>query len=202
MMRVSSRLSQVVVATAFLCAMAPMTGQESKSKDQKDQKKGQNLAPFVPTPQEVVDEMLRLAQVRKEDVVYDLGCGDGRIVVTAAKRFGAKGVGVEYDAEVAKLAIANVKQEKLQERVTILHEDALKADVSPATVVTVYLMPEANLKLRPILQKKLKPGARIVAHNFDFGDWKPNKTVKVKDRDGEIHVLYLWTIPAQMPPEK
>jgi len=165
-----------------------------------DDKKGDNLGPYVPTPQEVVDEMLKLAQVKKGDVVYDLGCGDGRIVITAAKRFGARGVGVEYDAKVAKLAIDNVKKEKLEGAVTILHEDAFKVDVSPATVVTLFLLPESNLKLRPILQAKLKPGARIVAHNFDLGDWKPARTVQVKDREGVRHTLYLWKIEPEKKP--
>jgi trans-aconitate methyltransferase len=148
--------------------------------------------PYVPTPQPVVDEMLKLAGVKKGDVVYDLGCGDGRIVVTAAKKFGATGVGIDINPERIKEATENAKQAGVMESVTFRNENLFEADFSKASVVTLYLLPSVNLKLRPILMKQLKPGTRIVSHDFDMGDWKPEKVVDLKE-----HKLYFWTIPAK-----
>jgi SAM-dependent methyltransferase len=149
--------------------------------------------PYVPTPQPVVDEMLKLAQVKKEDVVYDLGCGDGRIVVTAAKQFGARGIGVDIDPERIKDSKANAQKAGVTDRVKFVQSDLFKMDLKDATVVTLYLLPEINLKLRPKLFRELKPGTRIVSHDFDMNEWKPEKTVRVRaDRE---HTLYFWTIP-------
>jgi SAM-dependent methyltransferase len=149
--------------------------------------------PYVPTPQPVVDEMLKLAQVKKEDVVYDLGCGDGRIVVTAAKQFGARGIGVDIDPERIKDSKANAQKAGVTDRVKFVQSDLFKMDLKEATVVTLYLLPEINLKLRPKLFRELKPGTRIVSHDFDMNEWKPEKTVRVRaDRE---HTLYFWTIP-------
>jgi precorrin-6B methylase 2 len=150
--------------------------------------------PYVPTPQVVVDAMLKLAEVKKGDVVYDLGCGDGRIVVTAAKRFGVKGVGVDLDPDRIEDSKENVKRNKVGKLVTIKHGNVLETDVSKATVVTLYLLPSINLKLKPILQKHLKPGSRIVSHAFDMGDWEPEKEIKIK-HEGAPYILYLWRIP-------
>ncbi|MCS6852382.1 MAG: methyltransferase domain-containing protein [Gemmataceae bacterium] len=151
--------------------------------------------PFVPTPQEVVEKMLELAEVTKDDVVYDLGCGDGRIVVTAAKKYGAKAVGVDLDPKRVEESLKNVKEAGVEQLVEIRKGDVLKTDVSPATVVTLYLLPSVNRELKPILQKSLKPGSRIVSHDFDMGeDWKPLKKVNVTDNDGTEHTLYLWKI--------
>jgi len=154
--------------------------------------------PYVPTPETVVEEMLKLGGVKEGDVVYDLGCGDGRIVVAAVKDFKAKkGVGVDIDPQRVKESKQNAKAAKVEDRVEFRQEDVLKiADVSEATVVTLYLFPEVNEKLAPVLKKTLKPGSRVVSHDFLMGeyDWKPDKKITVKDAGGDAHELFLWTI--------
>jgi SAM-dependent methyltransferase len=152
----------------------------------------QSLAPYVPTPQHVVERMLELAQVSSKDVVYDLGCGDGRIVITAAKKYGARGVGIDIDPERIKESQANAKAAGVEKLVTFKLDDALKADVSDATVVTLYLLSSSNAILRPMLTKQLKPGARIVSHAFSMGDWPPLTTETVDDESGFKRTLYLW----------
>ena len=152
-----------------------------------------NLAPYVPTPQEVVDRMLALAKVTKEDVVIDLGCGDGRIPITAAKVYGARGIGVDIDPQRIAEANANARREGVAHLVTFKLENALTTDVSSATVVTTYLLSASNLKLRPMLTRALKPGTRIVAHNFGFGDWMPEKVDTFTDNAKTRRTLYLWT---------
>jgi len=152
------------------------------------------LAPFTPTPQEVVDRMLQMAEVTKADVVYDLGSGDGRLVITAAKRYGARGVGVDIDPALIARSRDNARKEGVDKLVEFRQQDALTVDVSPATVVTLYLLSGANLKLRPILQKALKPGSRIVSHQFGMGDWVPTRTETVTDQRGTSRLLYLWVI--------
>jgi len=147
--------------------------------------------PYVPTPQTVVDAMLSLAAVNKDDVVYDLGCGDGRIVITAAKKYGARGVGVDIDPERIKEANANAKLAGVSDRVKFIEQDLFQTDFKEASVVTLYLLPDINLKLRPKLLSELKAGARVVSHAFDMGDWKPDKTETV-DGDRRIH---FWIIP-------
>jgi precorrin-6B methylase 2 len=153
---------------------------------------GTSLAPFVPTPQDVVDRMLALADVTKDDVVYDLGCGDGRIVITAAKKYGAHGVGVDIDPQRIKESEANAASAGVADLVRFEQNDATKVDVSPATVVTLYLLSSSNLKLRPTLTKQLKPGARIVSHAFSMGDWVPERTDTFTDSHGTERTLYLW----------
>jgi ribosomal protein L11 methylase PrmA len=145
---------------------------------------------FVPTPQEVVDAMLKLAKVTKNDVVYDLGSGDGRIPITAAKAYGARGVGIDIDPQRIKEATENLKNSGVGDRVKFLNQDLFTTDISEATVVTLYLLPSLNLKLMPKLNKELKPGTRIVSHAFDMGDWKPEKELDVDGRK-----VYFWTIP-------
>jgi tRNA G37 N-methylase Trm5 len=145
---------------------------------------------FVPTPYEVVDEMLRLANVKKGDVLYDLGSGDGRIPVTAAKRFGVRAVGIDIDPQRIKEATENAKKNGVSKLVTFRQEDLFKTDFKEATVVTLYLLPDLNVKLRPRLLNELKPGTRIVSHQFDMGTWKPEKKVELNGR-----VVYLWTVP-------
>ncbi len=152
-----------------------------------------NLAPYVPTPQEVVDRMLALAKVTKADVVIDLGCGDGRIPITAAKVYGARGIGVDIDPQRIAEANANAAREGVAHLVTFKLENALTTDVSSATVVTTYLLTASNLRLRPILTRALKPGTRIVAHNFGFGDWAPEKVDSFTDSANHRRTLYLWT---------
>lgn len=151
-----------------------------------------NLAPYVPTPQEVVDRMLVLAGVTKADVVIDLGCGDGRIPIAAAKTYGARGIGVDIDPQRIAEANANARLAGVTDRVTFKLENALTTDVSSATVVTTYLLTASNLKLRPILTRALKPGTRIVAHNFGFGDWTPTKVDTFTDASNRRRTLYLW----------
>jgi SAM-dependent methyltransferase len=148
--------------------------------------------PFVPTPQEVVDRMLALAKVGKSDTLYDLGCGDGRIVVTAAKRFGAHGVGIDLNPERIVEAEANARKAGVEKRVSFKVADLFETDLSPASVVSLYLLPDVNVKLRPRLWSQLKPGSRVVSHAFDMGpEWPPERTVDVDGR-----TIYLWTIGA------
>jgi len=151
------------------------------------------IVPFVPTPQEVVDKMIELGGVKKGDVVYDLGSGDGRIVITAAKK-GARAVGFDIDGDLVKESRENIRKAGLEKLAEIKQQDILTVDLSPATVVTMYLLPDVNLKLKPNLLKQLKPGSRVVSHAFDMGDWKPDKTERVNGR-----TIYLWTIPAKAP---
>jgi SAM-dependent methyltransferase len=151
--------------------------------------------PYVPTPQNVVDEMLTLANVKKDDVVYDLGCGDGRLVITAVKKFGAKrGFGVDIDPQRIEESNANAKAAGVTDRVSFAVQDLFQTDLKDASVVTLYLLPAVNLRLRPKLLSELKPGTRVVSHSFDMGDWKPEKTVTVQPGG---QTLYFWTIPAK-----
>ena len=144
---------------------------------------------YVPTPQSVVDAMLELAQVTAADVVYDLGSGDGRIPITAAQRYGARGVGIEIDKRWVDESIDNAKKAKVSNRVVFLNQDLFESDIRPATVVTLFLMPRMNQRLMPTL-KTLRPGTRIVAHMFDMGpEWPPERTEDVNGL-----TIYLWTI--------
>jgi len=147
---------------------------------------------FVPTPYEVVDEMLKLANVKKGDVLYDLGSGDGRIPVTAAKRFGIRAVGIDIDPQRIKEANENAKKNGVAKLVSFKQEDLFKTDFKDATVVTLYLLPDLNVKLRPRLLSELRPGTRIVSHQFDMGTWQPEKKVELNGR-----TVYLWTVPAK-----
>jgi SAM-dependent methyltransferase len=148
---------------------------------------------FVPTPQEVVDQMMKLANVHAGDVLYDLGCGDGRTVITAAK-LGARAIGIDINPVRIQDSNDNAAKNGMTGKVTFRLEDLFEADFKDATVVTLYLLPSLNVKLRPKLWRDLKPGTRIVSHDFDMGEWKPEKTIDV---DG--HTLYFWTIPAKPP---
>jgi SAM-dependent methyltransferase len=159
-----------------------------------------HLAPYVPTPQEVVDRMLQLATVSKGDVVYDLGCGDGRIPITAARVYGARGVGVDIDPQRIAEANANAKEAGVTHLVTFRLENALTTDVSDATVVTLYLLSASNLKLRPILTRQLKPGSRIVSHAFSMGDWQADKVDTFQDSTGMTRTLYLWKADGKIRP--
>lgn len=145
---------------------------------------------FVPTPQEVVDAMLKVAKVSANDVVYDLGSGDGRIPITAAKTYGARGVGIDIDPQRIREANENAKTAGVTDKVRFLNQDLFTTDISEATVVTLYLLPSLNLKVLPKLMKELRPGTRIVSHAFDMGDWKPEQTLNVNGR-----TVYYWTIP-------
>jgi SAM-dependent methyltransferase len=160
----------------------------------------QKLAPYVQTPEQVVDRMLQIAQVGRSDVVYDLGCGDGRLVITAAKKYGARGVGVDFDLNRVKESQANAQKAGVEQLVEFRQQDALTVDVSPATVVTLYLLTSSNLQLRPILTKALRPGARIVSHQFGMGDWQPEMQESLTAPDGSAHVLYLWKVDGRVRP--
>ncbi len=144
---------------------------------------------FVPTPQKVVDAMLTLARVGKNDLVYDLGCGDGRIVVSAARR-GARSVGIDIDPERIREANANIRKAGVARRAKVVQADLFEADVSAASVVTLYLLSSLNEKLKPKLLAELKPGTRIVSHGFDMGHWMPEKSVDVGGS-----TIYLWRVP-------
>lgn len=162
----------------------PAYAQESSFNDKK-------IVPFVPSPQEVVDKMIELAAVKKGDTVYDLGSGDGRIVIAAAMK-GARAVGFEIDPELVKQSQENIRKAGVLDRAEIRNQDILTVDLSPASVVTMYLLPDVNLKLKPNLLSQLKPGSRVVSHSFDMGDWKPDKTERIDGR-----TIYLWIIPAK-----
>ena len=155
------------------------------------------IVPFVPTPQEVVEKMLEIAQVKKGDVVYDLGSGDGRIVITAARKYGVRAVGFEIDPELIKKSRENIRKEGLQQLAEIRQQDILTVDLSGATVVTMYLLPDVNMRLRPNVLSQLRPGSRVVSHAFDMEDWKPDKVVQVNGR-----TVYLWTLPAKGMPKQ
>ena len=156
--------------------------------------------PFVPTPMEVVDKMLELAEVKKTDVLYDLGSGDGRIVIRAAEKFGIRAVGIEMDQILLDKARKDAQAAGVSHLVEFRAEDALQTDLSRATVVTLYMLPWFNEKMKPNLKKYLKPGARIVAHDFGIEGWKPDKTVKLPGYElkpggyKHQHTLYLWRI--------
>jgi SAM-dependent methyltransferase len=153
-----------------------------------------DLAPYVPTPQAVVDRMLELAKLTSKEVLYDIGCGDGRIVITAAKKYGASGVGIDIDPRMVEASIRNARAAGVERLVKFLCLDATKADVSAATVVTLYLLPESNALLRPLLEKELRPGSRVVSHNYMMAGWEARQTeaVALKDETGTDHNIYVY----------
>jgi cyclopropane fatty-acyl-phospholipid synthase-like methyltransferase len=154
---------------------------------------GQNLAPYIATPEDVVDRMLTLAEVTRQDVVYDLGCGDGRIPIAAAKKYGARGVGVDIDPKLVAQARANAKAEGVEALVEFRVENAMTTDVSSATVVTLFLLSSSNEKLKPMLTRQLKPGARVVSHAFSMGrEWPADKVDQFVSARGDEVTLYLW----------
>lgn len=149
--------------------------------------------PYVPTPKKVVDEMLNIAKVGPYDTVYDLGCGDGRLVVTAAKERGAKGVGVDLNPARIKESKDNAMRAMVEDRVTFFQQDLFETDISEATVLTIYLLPDVNLRLRPRIFSQLKPGSRVVSHDYDMDDWKPDAQTRIgPDR------IYYWVVPANV----
>ena len=155
--------------------------------------------PYVETPAEVVAQMLALARPTRGDVLYDLGSGDGRIVIEAARRFGTRGVGVDLDPVRVEEATANARRRGVQDRVRFRQQDLFETDLRPASIVTLYLLPRVNLELRPKMFKQLRPGTRVVSHAFDMGDWKPDTTVAVRVSQGMGRAMvYAWTIPAKV----
>jgi SAM-dependent methyltransferase len=172
-------------ATVSLIAACLLAAQQTPPKKPID-------VPYVHTPNLVVEGMLKLAGVTKDDVIYDLGCGDGRIVITAARLYGARGVGIDIDPERVAEARTNAAKEGVENLAKFEEKDLFEADIHDATVVTIYLLPSVNRKLRPKLLKDLKPGTRIVSNTFDMGDWKPVKEDHVDGRH-----LYFWSVPAK-----
>jgi SAM-dependent methyltransferase len=150
--------------------------------------------PYEPSSEEVVRTMLEIAQVGKDDLVYDLGCGDGRIVIAAAQKAGARGVGVDLDPERIKESLGNARQANVANRVQFFQQDLFQTDIGKATVVMLYLWPEVNLKLRPKLLRELKPGTRVVSHSHNMGSWEPDQTITVP----QGHNVYFWVIPANV----
>jgi precorrin-6B methylase 2 len=175
------RAIAVLALAAGVLVLAPARAQEE----------GELEVPYVPTPENVVAKMLELANVKKADVLYDLGSGDGRIVVTAASKYGVRAVGYDLNPERIQEANENSKKAGVTGKVEFRQKDLFTADLHEASVVTLYLLPSVNLKLRPKLFAELKPGSRVVSHDFDMGDWAPDKTM---DLDG--HKIYFWVIPA------
>lgn len=161
-----------------------------------DNRDSSYVAPFVPTPEEVVHRMLELAEITPGDVLYDLGSGDGRIVIAAAKKFGIKAVGFEIDPALVQRSQRTVKEEGLAHLVEIREQDVRSVDLSPASVVTMYLYPNANLRLRRAIRSQLRPGSRVVSHQFGMGDWMPVRTEQLKDSAGLTRTIYLWRIEA------
>jgi SAM-dependent methyltransferase len=184
--------SYLASATLFVAAAAAQSPQPKREPD----------VPFVPTTEEAVQAMLKLADVKKTDVVYDLGCGDGRIVVAAAKIFGAHAVGIDINPVRIAEARENARKAGVERLVRFEENDLFEADIHEATVVTLFLLSSVNMKLRPKLLQDLKPGTRVVSNTFDMGDWKPEKEATVGDSNEEYvsylsKNLFLWTIPAK-----
>jgi len=178
------RLASIVAGVLALCLLYRSAAAEEQPP----------YVPYVATPDTVVEEMLELAEVNSNDVVYDLGSGDGRIVIAAARRFGARGVGIEIDPERVREAMENASQAGVEHLVRFIEGDFFAADIHEATVVTLYLLPEVNRQLLPKLLRELRPGTRIVSHNYDFGDWTPEKTL-----GASRGTLYYWRIPPRGP---
>jgi SAM-dependent methyltransferase len=176
------------IASAYL-ADDPSRGQMLFARD------ADQLAPYVPTPQEVVDRMLELAELKPGDILYDLGSGDGRIVITAARRYGVKAVGFEINPLLVKESRANVRQAGLEGWVEIREEDIRNVDLSRASVLTLFLFPAANLRLRSAIMRQLKPGSRVISHNYGMGNWQPDRIEKLTDSTGLSRTIYLWRMP-------
>jgi SAM-dependent methyltransferase len=190
----TSRISRRV-ALALCCALLTLPAQTPKAKRTPD-------VPFVPTTERAVEAMLELAKITRNDVVYDLGCGDGRIVITAAKKYGARGVGIDINPERIAEARANAKREGVEHLVKFIEQDLFEADIRDASVVTLFLLSSVNLKLRPKLLAELKPGTRVVSNTFDMGDWKPDKEFSLDDNGEDSylsHKFFLWIIPREKP---
>ena len=153
----------------------------------------EKLAPYYPTPEKIVEQMLRLGELKPGEKMFDLGSGDGRIVIMAARKFRADATGVEFDDDLWKQSADRIQSLGLEKRARVIHGDLLKQDYNSADLLTVYLLPGSNDKLRPLLEKQLKKGARIVAHDFEFADWTPETTKYIEDDgQGRSHTLYLY----------
>jgi SAM-dependent methyltransferase len=200
-----NRLFRTSLIAALICLAACSEVKKTNGQDEDKPKDKKPDVIYVPTPQEVVNKMLEVAKVTKDDVVYDLGCGDGRIVCTAARKYGCKAIGYDIDPDRIKDSEANKAREKkdVQKLITFQKKDIFTLDLSKATVVTLYLLPSLNVKLIPQL-KKLKPGCRIVSHSFAMEGVTPEKgyPIKAKDSDGFGRDVYLWTTPLKIEKAK
>ena len=189
------RLTLTGAAFLAFVSIFSLAGWAQKAAPPKLGELNDRLAPFVPTPMLVVEEMLKLAEVDKYDRVYDLGSGDGRIVIMAAQKFGAEAVGVELDDDLFKESSARIVELGLEKRAKILHENMYKVSLRPATVVTLYLLTSVNDRLKPILERDLRPGARVVTHDFKVPGWEPKKSIQVTSENGISHTIYLYVRP-------
>jgi ribosomal protein L11 methylase PrmA len=187
------RLHRSLLVSALALALAATVAATTAAQQQLKPLEKEPEVPYVPTHELVVAEMLKVAKVGKNDVLYDLGSGDGRIPITAAKRFGTRGVGVDIDPARVTEARANAVKAGVADKVKFMQQDLFETDIKEATVVTLYLLPDVNLRLRPKLLADLKPGTRVVSHNYDMGDWKPLQTITVKVP--EEHTIYYWVVP-------
>jgi SAM-dependent methyltransferase len=158
--------------------------------------KAENLAPYIPTPQVIVDRMLEAAHIKAGETVYDLGSGDGRIIISAAQKYGARGVGVELSEDLCRIANARIRALGLAQQVKVIHGNLLKVDLSPADVVTIYLLTSSNDRLKPNLEKYLKPGTRVVSNDFEIRGWKPSEVLRIPAA-GATHTIYVYEIPGR-----
>jgi protein-L-isoaspartate O-methyltransferase len=158
-----------------------------------EKKEIEKLAPYYPTPETIVEKMLEIGELRKGEKMFDLGSGDGRVVIMAAQKFGAQATGVEFDDGLYKQSMEKITSLGLQSNARIIHGDIMAQDYSSANLLTVYLLPNSNDKIRPMLEQQLKPGTRVVAHDFMFSDWNPEKTITVEDDgEGRSHTIFLY----------
>jgi SAM-dependent methyltransferase len=181
------KVSLCLILFPLLLMLGTASGQYQNSLD----------VPFVPTPEEVVETMLAMAEISENDVLYDLGCGDGRIVIKAAKKYNCRGVGIDLDPVRIRESQVNAQEAGVEDRVEFMQTDLFKADFSQATVVTLYLLTEVNRRIRPRLLRELNPGTRIVSHDFDMGEWAADKESFIEG-DWDVHAVYFWKIPANV----
>jgi SAM-dependent methyltransferase len=193
-MRLTTPLSLAVpIALAF--ALAPAGQAQFRGLDHSLDQVGNSLAPTVGAPEQAVDRILQMANLKPGETLYDLGCGDGRIIIAAAKRYKVKAVGVELSERMAKRAAAEAKKEGVQDKVTVVHGDMLKTDLSHADVVTLYLATAANATLRPSLERSLRPNSRVVSYDYPIPGWQPLNTADTTGKNGDIHTVYFYQVP-------
>jgi protein-L-isoaspartate O-methyltransferase len=187
----TKRMKAVCVKKVLACAVWAVLG--SAAFAQTAAPTGEKLAPYYPTPETIVEKMLDFGQLKAGEKMFDLGSGDGRIVIMAAERYHADATGIELDGDLYISSEAKIHKLGLQKTARIVHGDILKQNYSSANLITVYLLPESNIKARPLLEAQLKPGTRVVAHDFEIGGWKPVKTMTIPDDgEGRSHTLFLY----------